>query len=281
MHEPLPVQQRDRQLQAGTVSRARRALLLVNQHARRGGEAIDAALAVLAAGEVTVEEHDYPKRDPIPAAIRAGAFDCVIVGGGDGTLHAAPALVETGLPLGTGKDLARSLRIDPDPVMAARVIAEGQTRAIDLGEVNGHLFWNVASLGLSVELAQQPKLLLRRRIARQLVGDQDARRPHLLLEQLTQQALGRLLVAPALHQHVEHDAVLVDRPPQPVLLAGDGDHHLIEMPLITGTGQPAADLVGEGLAELECPLPHRLMADEDDAGRQHLLDHAKAQRKRK
>jgi hypothetical protein len=30
----------------------RRALLLVNQHARRGGEAINAALAVLAAGGV-------------------------------------------------------------------------------------------------------------------------------------------------------------------------------------------------------------------------------------
>ena len=47
--------------QAGVANRARRALLLVNQHARRG-EAIGAALAVLAAGGVTVEEHDYPKR---------------------------------------------------------------------------------------------------------------------------------------------------------------------------------------------------------------------------
>jgi hypothetical protein len=46
-------------------------------------------------------------------------------------------------------------------------------------------------------------------------------------QQLAQEALGRVLVAPALHQHVEHEAVLVDRPPQPVLLAGDGDHHLI------------------------------------------------------
>src|SRR5688500_2670475 len=96
--------------QAGAANHPRRrALLLVNRHARRGGEAIDAALAVLAAGGVAVEEHDYPKKDPIPDAIRAGAgaFGCVIVGGGDGTLHAAaPALVETGLPLGTGNDLA-------------------------------------------------------------------------------------------------------------------------------------------------------------------------------
>src|SRR5918911_1557491 len=64
------------------------------------------------------------------------------------------------------------------------------------------------------------QLLLRRRIARQLVGDHDPRRPALLLEQLAQQALGRFLVAPALDEHVERDPVLVDGPPQPVLHAG-------------------------------------------------------------
>ena len=53
---------------------------------------------------------------------------------------------------------------------------------------------------------------------------------------VTQQALGRLLVTSALHQHVEHDAVLIDGAPQPVLLAGDGDHGFIEVPLITGRG---------------------------------------------
>src|SRR3954447_20174361 len=65
---------------------------------------------------------------------------------------------------------------------------------------------------------------------------------------------------------------------QPMLLAGDGDHHLVEVPLITGTGQPAADLVGERLAELERPLPYGLVADEDAAGGEHLLDHAQAER---
>ena len=71
------------------------------------------------------------------------------------------------------------------------------------------------------------QLFLRRGIARQLVGDQHTRWPALLLQQLAQEALGRVLIAAALHQHVEHDAVLVDRPPQPVLLAGNGDHDLI------------------------------------------------------
>ena len=73
-------------------------------------------------------------------------------------------------------------------------------------------------------------LLLRGPIAGQLVGDHDARRPALPLQQLAQQALGGALIAPALDQHVEHDAVLVHRTPQPVLLAGNFDGNLIEVP---------------------------------------------------
>src|SRR3954453_3274760 len=62
------------------------------------------------------------------------------------------------------------------------------------------------------------------------VGDHDARRPALSLQQLAQEPFGGPYVPPALHQNVEHDAVLVHRAPQPVLLAGDFQHDLIEMP---------------------------------------------------
>jgi hypothetical protein len=34
-----------------------------------------------------------------------------------------------------------------------------------------------------------------------------------------------------------------------VLLAGDPDLHLVQVPLVAGTGQPPADLVREALAE--------------------------------
>ena len=51
------------------------------------------------------------------------------------------------------------------------------------------------------------------------------------------------------------------------------------MPFVSRTGQPAPDLVGEGLAELARPLAHGLMAHVDAAGRQHLFHHAQAQRK--
>src|SRR4051812_13310481 len=74
-------------------------------------------------------------------------------------------------------------------------------------------------------------LPLCRTVARQLVGDHDARRPALPLQQLAQQALGGALITPALDQHVEYDAVLVDRAPQPVLCTGDLYRNLIQMPV--------------------------------------------------
>ena len=59
--------------------------------------------------------------------------------------------------------------------------------------------------------------------APQLVGDEHTRGSTLLLEELAEQALGGLLVAPALNQDVENKALLVDRTPEPMLRAGDGN----------------------------------------------------------
>src|ERR1700753_2170443 len=97
-------------------------------------------------------------------------------------------------------------------------------------------------------------LALGRAVAGQLVCNQNARGAPLLLQQLSQQAFGGPFVPPALHQDVEHDAGLVDREPQPVLLAGNFDGNLVEVPLVSSIGQPPPDLVGEVLAELERPL---------------------------
>jgi hypothetical protein len=84
----------------------------------------------------------------------------------------------------------------------------------------------------------------------------------------------RIEVARAL---IEAGAVLVNGPPQPMLLAADADDDLIEMSFVSWCGQTPADLVGKALAEFQRPLPHCLMADQDTAGGQHLLDHAQAQ----
>src|SRR5688500_18295353 len=53
------------------------------------------------------------------------------------------------------------------------------------------------------------------------------------------EALGGMLVPPALHQDVEHEAVLVDHPPQPVLLAGASMPFMILKKIRQNSGRPA------------------------------------------
>src|SRR6185312_8598820 len=93
-------------------------------------------------------------------ARRRHEADLVIVCGGDGTINsAAKGVLETGLPMGimpmgTANDLARTLGIPDDLLKAADLIIAGNTSTVDLGEVNGHPFFNVASMGLSADLAR-------------------------------------------------------------------------------------------------------------------------------
>lgn len=137
-------------------------MLLVNAASRRGRDAAGPVRAVLEAAGLGVVAPPMPARDALGAVIEAHAaeIDRVVLGGGDGTLNgAAAALRATGLPfgiipLGTANDLARTLGIPSGIEAAARVAAAGRTRRIDLGEVNGVPFFNVASIGFGVDLAR-------------------------------------------------------------------------------------------------------------------------------
>ncbi|HYE43040.1 MAG TPA: lipid kinase [Caulobacteraceae bacterium] len=140
----------------------RRALMLVNPNARRGREALGVVERLAAGGiDAAVEHFASPDEAAADIVRRAGGIDLVIVCGGDGTVAAAArGLVQAGLPmgllpLGTANDLARTLGIPTDLAAAADVIIAGRRERIDLGEVNGHPFFNVASLGLSAEVAQR------------------------------------------------------------------------------------------------------------------------------
>src|SRR3954465_2682280 len=75
-------------------------------------------------------------------------------------------------------------------------------------------------------LDRRHHLVFRGAVARQLVRNHDTRRPRLPLQQLAKQTLGGLLVAPALDQNVEHNPILVDGPPEPMLLSPDHQAHL-------------------------------------------------------
>lgn len=77
-------------------------------------------------------------------------------------------------------------------------------------------------------------------IGSQLVGDHPLGSHALLLQQSGQDPLCRLGVAPSLHDLVENIAILIDRAPKPVCLAGDADHHLVQVPDIVWSRRLAA-----------------------------------------
>jgi diacylglycerol kinase (ATP) len=140
----------------------RPALLIVNGRSRRGAGAAETVTRVLRESGVPIIARDCERASDLSDLIRAtkGEIESMIIGGGDGTLNAAlPGLLETGLPLGiiplgTANDLARTLGIPTDLTAAARIIACGKVQRVDIGEVNGHPFFNVASIGFGVDLTR-------------------------------------------------------------------------------------------------------------------------------
>jgi diacylglycerol kinase family enzyme len=84
----------------------------------------------------------------------AAKAELLIVGGGDGTVSAAAAVLAGTatalaiLPFGTLNHLARDLGIPLSLNEAASLIASGAKREIDVAEVNGRTFVNNSSIGL-------------------------------------------------------------------------------------------------------------------------------------
>src|SRR5215213_1555043 len=164
----------DPEPQARSDARSRRALVIVNARSRSGRTMLDAALERLRAHGIEPIHRECGSQGALSPLIAAHGreADLIVVGGGDGTLNAAAeGVIEADrplgvLPMGTANDLARTLGIPPDLDVAARVIAAGRTRRIDLGFVNGHPFFNVASIGLSAELAQKLTREVKRRFGK-------------------------------------------------------------------------------------------------------------------
>ncbi len=91
-------------------------------------------------------------------AVKDG-IDLVVAWGGDGTVNrAAAAVAGTRVPLaivpaGSGNGLARDLGVPLTPEAALEVAGAGATRAIDAGDLDGHLFFNVAGIGFDARIA--------------------------------------------------------------------------------------------------------------------------------
>jgi YegS/Rv2252/BmrU family lipid kinase len=88
-------------------------------------------------------------------AIEAGEIPVVVSGDGlVGAIGGAMAGAETPLgivPGGRGNDLARVLGIPDDPEQAVEMLLAGETRRIDVGEVNGKRFLGIVSVGFDSE----------------------------------------------------------------------------------------------------------------------------------
>jgi diacylglycerol kinase family enzyme len=101
---------------------------------------------------------DIPLSERIADAKKSGA-DTVVAAGGDGTVTAlAEALLDVPqnlaiLPLGTVNALAKDLLVPLDIPAAIAAMANGTTREIDVGEVNGRVFLHKVVVGVIPALA--------------------------------------------------------------------------------------------------------------------------------
>src|ERR1700731_3971601 len=83
-----------------------------------------------------------------------GELDAVVVGGGDGSIRTVASVLAGSdvplgiIPLGTLNHFARDLRIPVFADRAIAVIASGEKRYVDVGEINGKIFINNSSIGI-------------------------------------------------------------------------------------------------------------------------------------
>lgn len=88
-------------------------------------------------------------------------IDLLIIGGGDGTISTgARHVADTDIPLlalalGTKNNFVRDAGIPQDPKSAILLLDHLRTQKIDVGEVNGHIFINNATVGLYPDLVRE------------------------------------------------------------------------------------------------------------------------------
>jgi len=140
------------------------ALLIINPNSRSGAEAdITEGLQLLESAGFVLIKVDSKSAEDTARLIdqHSKEVEMVIMGGGDGSINSAAAAVYRNnlalaiLPLGTANDLARSLGLPTDLLDVFKIIAANKRRKIDLGRVDGHLFFNAANIGLGTRVTRE------------------------------------------------------------------------------------------------------------------------------
>ena len=98
------------------------------------------------------------------------------------------------------------------------------------------------------------------------------------LDQLFKEALGRPLVAPLLHQDIEHVTMLIHGTPEIKNLTVDLDHNFIKIPLVARPWPVSPNDIGKQRTKSLLPLMDGLVTDIDAAVGKNVLNIAKAER---
>jgi diacylglycerol kinase family enzyme len=151
-----------------------RAALVVNPFATGVSEErladVRAELERVAELDILLTERPGHATELVTGACRGGA-DAVVVFSGDGGFNEALNGLESDVPIGFlpgggASVLPRALGLSRDPVAAAQQVAEaladGRTRRISLGRVNGRRFAFAAGIGLPAEAVRRVDSLGRR-----------------------------------------------------------------------------------------------------------------------
>jgi YegS/Rv2252/BmrU family lipid kinase len=152
------------------------AALIVNGKSRRGRDwfrLADAELREL--GLNLVESHLVRRPEALSARVSGAigkGIPLVCVGGGDGTLSAVAGefvgreSILGIIPAGTGNAFARDLGIPTNIRDSAKLVVEGIPEPVDLGQVDGRCFVNLATVGLSTLIAENLDAGAKRRFGR-------------------------------------------------------------------------------------------------------------------
>ena len=167
---------RSKQALQAAIRGGGRAVLVVNTRSRKGRRHWPGLSARLAAAGLPVQAafaiHDPAQLPDILTRALEPAPDLLLFGGGDGSLTAAAARLaycDTALgvlPLGTTNNFARGLGMPTSLGGAIAALASGKVADVDLAKAGEDLFANMASIGLSVQVAQAVPHRLKRVLGR-------------------------------------------------------------------------------------------------------------------
>lgn len=136
---------------------------------------LDTAIRIFQDGGYAVSVHRTKSPVDIEySASQSGDVDCVVIAGGDGSVHqCVNGLMKIPpenrpflgiLPVGTANDLAYGLGLPSKVNEACEAIVKGSPFSIDLGKVNDRYFVNVFSAGLLTDVSPKVDVHIKNRL---------------------------------------------------------------------------------------------------------------------